>query len=47
MEEEDWTGLRAARSWRALVGAPQVLLNICVGGAGVDEGQARMNRFVV
>jgi hypothetical protein len=31
----------------ALVGAPQILLDSCVGGAGVDEGQARVNRFVV
>jgi hypothetical protein len=25
-----------------LVGAPQILLDSCVGGAGVDEGQARV-----
>jgi hypothetical protein len=31
----------------ALVGATQILLGSCVGGAGVDEGQARVNRFVV
>jgi hypothetical protein len=31
----------------AFVSAPQVLLDSGVGGAGVDEGQARVNRFVV
>jgi hypothetical protein len=31
----------------AVVGASRVLLNSCVGGAGVDEGQARVNRFVL
>jgi hypothetical protein len=30
----------------ALVGAPQVFFDSCVGGAGVDEGQARVNMFV-
>jgi hypothetical protein len=37
----------ARRALLALVGAPQILLDSCVGGAGVDEGQARVNRFVV
>jgi hypothetical protein len=31
----------------APVSAPQVLLDSGVGGAGADEGQARVNRFVV
>jgi hypothetical protein len=44
-----WTRLRAAaRSWHSsVVGAPQVFLGSCVGGAGADEGQARVNRSVV
>jgi hypothetical protein len=29
----------------AFVSEPQVLLDSGVGGAGVDEGQARVNRF--
>jgi hypothetical protein len=37
----------ARRALLALVGAPQVLLDSGVGGAGVDEGQARVNRFAV
>jgi hypothetical protein len=37
----------ARRALLALVGAPQVLLDSCVGGAGADKGQARVNRFVV
>jgi hypothetical protein len=38
---------RRTRSWRSsVVSAPQVLLVSCVGGAGVDEGQACVNRFV-
>jgi hypothetical protein len=50
---KDWTRCLCAarsRSWRSswsLVGAPQVFLDSGVGGAGVDEGQARVNRFVV
>jgi hypothetical protein len=36
----------ARRALLALVGAPSVIFNSCVGGAGVDEGQARVNRFV-
>jgi hypothetical protein len=31
----------------AFVSAPQLLLDSGVGGAGVDEGQARVHRFVV
>ena len=37
----------ARRALLAFVSAPQVLLDSGVGGAGVDEGQARVNRFVV
>jgi hypothetical protein len=36
----------ARRALLAFVSAPQVLLDSGVGGAGVDEGQARVNRFV-
>jgi hypothetical protein len=36
----------ARRALLAFVSAPQVLLDSGVGGAGVDEGQARANRFV-
>jgi hypothetical protein len=37
----------ARRALLAFVSAPQVLLDSGVGGAGVDEGQARVNRFAV
>jgi hypothetical protein len=37
----------ARRALLAFVTAPQVLLDSGVGGAGADEGQARVNRFVV
>ena len=35
----------ARRALLAFVSAPQVLLDSGVGGAGVDEGQARTNAF--
>jgi hypothetical protein len=35
------------RALLAFVSAPQVLLDNGVGGAGADEGQARVNRFAV
>jgi hypothetical protein len=44
---KDWARLRAALGVRSSVSAPQVLLDSGVGGAGVDEGQARVNIFVV
>jgi hypothetical protein len=47
---KDWTSEVARRALLALVGAPApqiLLMGSCVGGAGVDEGQARVNRFVV
>jgi hypothetical protein len=37
----------ARRALLAFVSTPQALLDSGVGGAGVDEGQARVNRFVV
>jgi hypothetical protein len=37
----------ARRALLAFVSAPQVLLDSGVGGAGVDEGQARVDRSVV
>jgi hypothetical protein len=37
----------ARRALLAFVSASQVLLDSGVGGAGADEGQARVNRFVI
>jgi hypothetical protein len=45
--EGEGLGEVARRTLLALVSAPQILLDSCVGGAGVDEEQARVNRSVV
>jgi hypothetical protein len=43
----NWTGRGRSSLLALLVGAPQFFLESGVGGAGVDKGQARVNRFVV
>jgi hypothetical protein len=45
-EVKGWARLRAAPSWRSSARQRQVLLGSGAGSAGVDEGQARVNRSI-